>query len=472
VKDLLIYNARLVDRDMDVRGALLVRDGKISAVYPDETGHGAAAAASSAQDSAGPDVYDAHGAALMPAFVDLHAHFRDPGYTRKEDLLSGSQAAAAGGYGTVVLMANTKPVISTQSGAAEVNGRAREIGIIDAFQAVSLTRNFDGADTTGLDDLDSAVVPLATEDGREVASATVMLEAMKKCALRGVIVSCHSEDPELAAAAKIYREAALKVMTSRLGGQRQYGREVIHEKLSAAGRLLRLAEDTMTVRNLALAAEAGGHVHIAHVSTTGSLDAVRRAKASLAAAKGGIVSGDGRTAPGSTAAAGGRVTCEVTPHHLALTDNRAEIVNPPLRGDADRESLIEGLIDGTVDAIATDHAPHTAEDKDAGAPGFSGIETAFSLCNTALVITGRLSLSRLSELMSANPAEILSLNRGLLRAGFDADLTIVDPDVLWAVDTADGGRWFSRGKNSPLAGEQLYGRVLATFKRGRKVFGD
>lgn len=467
MKDLLIYNARLVDRDTDVRGALLVRDGKISAVYPGEAGIRAAAAGSSAQDGAGPDVYDAHGAALMPAFVDLHAHFRDPGYTHKEDLLSGSQAAAAGGYGTVVLMANTKPAISTQAGAAEVNGRAREIGIIDTFQAVSLTRNFDGADTTGLDDLDPAVVPLATEDGREVASATVMLEAMKKCALRGVIVSCHSEDPELAAAAKIYREAALRVMTSRLGGQRQYGREVIHEKLSAAGRLLRLAEDTMTVRNLALAAEAGGHVHIAHVSTTGSLDAVRRAKASLAAAKGGIVSGDGYGA-----LTGGSVTCEVTPHHLALTDNRAEIVNPPLRGDADREALIEGLIDGTVDAIATDHAPHTAEDKDAGAPGFSGIETAFSLCNTALVITGRLSLSRLSELMSANPAEILSLNRGLLRAGFDADLTIVDPEVLWTVDTADGGRWFSRGKNSPLSGEQLYGRVLATFKRGRKVFGE
>ena len=459
--DICIFNARLVDRDRDAPGAAIVRGGKIARVlegsgYADEKSVRALAESSGSLPSPdscvpagsavdGISFLDAKGSVLMPAFVDLHAHFRDPGFTQKEDLESASRAAAAGGYGTVVLMANTNPVISEQSDAEAVNGRAQEIGLVETYQAVSLTRNFDGRDASELSDIDPRMVPVATEDGKEVASAAVMLDAMKRCAETGVVVSCHCEDPELALAAKPFRMAALEAL-------REGRTDDACAKLSEAGRLLRLAEDTMTARNLSLAEAAGCRVHIAHVSTTGSLDAVRQAKARNAA-----------------------VTCEVTPHHLALTDDRLEIVNPPLRSEADRQSLIGGILDGSVDAIATDHAPHTAEDKAAGSPGFSGIEIAFATCNTALVKTGHVSLKKLSSLMSANPSAILGLRRGLLAPGYDADLVLVDVGAGFTVDPArsgaDGGSWHSRGKYTPLAGSRLTGKIVATFKRGRLVYG-
>ena len=198
-------------------GAVFVHGGKIAAVYAGEEAELVKADIERMSSDCGepfypgpPEIIDAMGKVLMPAFVDLHAHFRDPGFTKKEDIATASRAAASGGYSTVVLMANTNPVISDQAAAEAVNARIREIGLVDSFQAVSLTRNFDGRDTTALDDLESTIVPVATEDGREVASSSVMLEAMKKCASRGVIVSCHCEDPELALAAKPFREAYLR----------------------------------------------------------------------------------------------------------------------------------------------------------------------------------------------------------------------------------------------------------------------
>ena len=429
---------------MDTPGALLARDGRIERVFAGNlpsAGYGAELERLRADPSV--ESVDARGVVLMPAFVDLHAHFRDPGFTLKEDIVSGSRAACAGGYGTVVLMANTNPVISTLDAALEVNARVKDAGLVDAFQSTSLTRNFDGQDTGALDSLDQRLVPVATEDGREVASAAVMLRAMESCARTGVVVSCHCEDPELAKAAKPFRDAALvAARVGRVADER--------ENLSHAERLLRLAEDTMTERNLSLARAARARVHIAHVSTEGAVSAVRAAKAFFR---------DGSFA----------VTCEATPHHLALTDSLPEIVNPPLRSEADREALIAGILDGTVDAIATDHAPHTAEDKAAGAPGFSGIQIAFATVNTALARTGRVALKKLSALMSANPASILGLRRGLLRSGFDADLVLVDPDAAFTVDP-ESADWHSRGKNTPLAGRTLHGVVLATFKRGVRVY--
>lgn len=462
-KALLVYNARLVDRDVDSPGALLARDGKIERVF---IASGNSASGESAEASelaalrADPAVesVDALGRVVMPAFVDLHAHFRDPGQTQKEDVGTASRAACAGGYGTVVLMANTNPVISTQGAALEVVSRVRAEGLIDAFQAVSLTRDFDGADVSALGSLDPALVPVASEDGREVASAAVMLRAMESCAHSGVIVSCHCEDPDLAREAKPHRVAALEAARSsglpsgRLASPGKAPSDEITRELLAAGRLLALAEDTMTERNLRIARAAGCRVHVAHVSTRASLDAVRRAKAD------------------SLSSGGFSVTCEATPHHLSLTDSVAEIVNPPLRGDADREALIAGLLDGTVDAIATDHAPHAAGDKASGAPGFSGIEIAAATAHTALVATGMIGLGKLSALMAANPAAILGLPRGLLRSGFDADFIIFDPSARFTVDPASG-EWHSRGKNTPLAGATLSGVVLATYKRGVKVYG-
>ncbi len=470
--DVLIVNARLVDRDLDSPGAVLLRGGLIDLVWLGLKGipaefvppRDAAGASPAPAGAKGPLILDAEGAALMPSFIDLHAHFRDPGYTAKEDLESASRAACAGGYGTVVLMANTNPPCSDSAQAAQVRERVAALGLIDAFQATSLTRGFDGTDTSALDSLDPAVVPLASEDGKEVASSAVMLEAMRKCALRNVIVSCHCEDPDLAAAARPFRAKALEQGSAAGFADRGAAGSVdfvesgtavgggVRDNLTAAERLLRLAEDTLTVRNLALASESGARVHIAHVSTAGSLDAVREAKRRL----------------GSRA--DGRVTCEVTPHHLALTLAVPGIVNPPLRPAADREALIEGILDGTVDAIATDHAPHTAADKALGAPGFSGIQTAFAVCNTVLVKTGRINLSRLSALMSARPAEILGLCRGLIRPGYAADLVLVDPEREWVVrPTAEGG-WYSKSVNTPFAGSKLSGVVLSTFRQGRRVY--
>jgi len=456
-KAILFYDARLVDRDVDFSGALLAREGKIERTFVASDAADAQAIAALRADPA-VECVDARGAVLMPAFVDLHAHFRDPGFTQKEDAATASRAACAGGYGTVVLMANTNPVVSTQGEALTVDSRVRAEGLIDAFQAVSLTKGFDGRDVSALETLDRAIVPVASEDGREVASAAVMLRAMEACALTGVIVSCHCEDPELALAAKPHRVAALEAARAsglppgRLASQGKAPADNVARELAAAGRLLALAEDTMTERNLRIARAAGCRVHIAHVSTRASLDAVRRAKAD------------------SRASGGFSVTCEATPHHLALTDALPEIVNPPLRDEADREALIAGLLDGTVDAIATDHAPHTADDKASGAPGFSGIEIAFATVNTALAKNGRVDLRKLSALMAAAPASIIGLTRGLLRAGYDADLVLVDPDARFVVDPASGD-WHSRGKNTPLAGKTLSGVVLATYKRGARVYG-
>ncbi len=468
---LLIVNARLVDRDLDTHGALLVREGTIERVFLGQRGVPPEFLPGPGGSSPGsPSVLDAAGAVLMPSFVDLHAHFRDPGMTAKEDLVSASRAAAAGGYGTAVLMANTSPPCSDLNAALAVRNRADGIGLIDAFQAVSLTRGFEGSDTSALEALDPALVPVASEDGKEVASASVMLEAMRKCALKGVIVSCHCEDPELASAARPFRARALELSRSEGSpassfadrgetgsadfaetGSLSSGNVMnsgIRENLAAAERLLRLAEDTLTARNIALAGESGARIHVAHVSTRGALDAVREGKRLL----------------------GDRVTCEVTPHHIALTLAIPAIVNPPLRPAADRDALIAGIVDGTVDAIATDHAPHTAEDKASGAPGFSGIQTAFAVCNTVLVKTGRISLSRLSALMSARPAEILGLCRGLLRPGYAGDLVLLDPEREWVVRPQDRSVWQSKSINTPFTGSRLSGTVIATFRSGVRVY--
>jgi len=482
----LFINARLVDQDLDCPGSLLTADGLIREVFPgDPEGRAYKALAFKARTGSGSfavgngsaaggvdfEIIDAMGLVLTPSFIDLHAHFRDPGYTHKEDLASGSRAACAGGYGTVVLMANTNPVVSDVSQARAVRERAAETGLVDVYQAVSLTRAFDGKDVSALDSLDPAEVPIATEDGKEVASAAVMLSAMKLCAERGITVSCHCEDPELAAAAKPYREAALAAARDAglapgvLSGPGCTVPSGVRENLAEAERILALAEDAMTERNLILARAAGLHVHIAHASTKGAIDAVRRAKTEGSGSR----RDDSRTS-------GFRVTCEVTPHHIALDDSIPAVVNPPLRPARDREAVVAGILDGTVDAIATDHAPHSAADKAAGAPGFSGIQTAFAVCNTALVRSGIIPLSRLSQLMSANPARILGLreSKGRLAAGCAADLVLLDPDGI----APTGGKapaWFSRSANtapynaSPLCAE-LFGRIEAVWKDGELAY--
>ena len=497
---LLIYNAFLLDESTDEPGAVLIVEGKIRAVFKGyftnpETAQSLAKSILEEDGCASNcrfESYDAKGLTLTPSFVDMHVHFRDPGQTHKEDIESGLRAAAAGGFGTVVAMPNTQPVISSLDDALSVDKRAYALGLSNLIQSVSITSGFDGKSVSHISDLNNRQVPLITEDGHDVLSASVMLDAMTRAAENGIIVSCHCEDPELAAEAKPFRQRALGIMASN--GLTAWGEgsgaeslsedtaEELNLALTQANRLLELAEDIATERNIAVAREADCRIHICHVSTARAVDAIRSAKLELFddaeyfadeeadAAYDALCEGE-RFVPQKNETSGFDITCEVTPHHIALCGTEEPfiraLVNPPLRSEEDRIALIEALRDGTIDCIATDHAPHTLQDKAEGAPGFTGLETAYAVCNTVLVKEGQIDSKRLSALMSANPARILHLNKGLLRAGYDGDITLIDPEELWTVNSE---LFYSKGKASPFNGRTLSGKVKTVFIAGRKIF--
>ena len=463
----LIYNARLLDEATDCPGAVLVSDGKIRAVFQgyftssytvSKLAH-AVMMEDGSENDCKLDLYDARGLTLTPAFIDMHVHLRYPGQTEKEDLASGLQAAIAGGYGTVVAMPNTNPVVSSLQMALDIEKKSANLGLAHMFQVVSITKNFEGKDVSHLHEITPNYIPVISEDGHDVLSASVMLDGMKIAAAKNCIVSCHCEDPALALAARTHRQNALKMMNA--AGLSAWGTsdddeepsseilQKIDDELTQANKLLAVAEDATTERNIQLAELAGCHIHLAHVSTKKSLDEVRRAKMRNS----------------------NPVTCEVTPHHLALSGTEEPyiraLVNPPLRSEEDRLALIEGIKDGSVDVISTDHAPHTFDDKAAGSPGFTGLETSYGVCNKVLVHEFGLYEKHLSQLMSANPARILGLTKGLFKTGYDADLTLVDPEEEWIVDSSN---FYSRGKATPFEGETLIGKVHTVFIGGRKVF--
>ena len=500
----LIFNARLLDESMDTPGAVLVMDGKIRSVFQgyytnSETLEKMARtvlAEDGLEEKTPIELHNARGLTLTPAFIDMHVHLRYPGQTAKEDLNSGLHAAAAGGYGTIVAMPNTNPVVSSIEMAMKIEREAAAIGLTHLFQTVSLTRDFEGTDTSHLDFVEKKYVPVVSEDGRDVPTSGVMLEAMTKAGEKGLIVSCHSEDMTLGPLAKPFRGEALEIMKGV--GLSAWGTgdddfdaddeenaealDRIDLALTKANDILALAEDVATVRNIMLAKEADCHVHIAHVSTAVSINAVREAKNELYdeeidynadeadAAYQAFEDGE-KFVPSEKVKKGFSVSCEVTPHHLALcgTDEpyiRA-LVNPPLRSEDDRVALLEALRDGTVDVISTDHAPHTLDDKAAGAPGFTGLETAYAVCNSVLVKDNQFNPRRLSQLMSASPARLLGLQKGLLKSGYDADLTLLDPDEEWTVDSR---LFYSKGKATPFEGKTLTGKVKYLFIDGRLVF--
>ncbi|WP_407399477.1 dihydroorotase [Treponema sp.] len=436
---ILIYNARLVDETMDKKGfAVIIKDGKIDCFPGKQT-----VKEMLRDENPKIEKVDAKGAVLMPSFIDTHAHFRDPGLTQKEDIITGSKAAAKGGFGTVVLMPNTNPVCSSQAMAKENNDKAKKAGFCNVIQSVSITKDFDGKTISHLYKLDPKVVPVITEDGKEVMDSALMLEAMKKAAAKKIIVSCHCEDPFLAASARPLRMEALKIKSK--------DPKKAAALLNQADEILACAEDSATDRNLRLAKTAGCHIHLCHVSTAHCV------KAAELAAKDGV-----------------NVTYEITPHHIWFESGKApvifNIVNPPLRKKDDRLELIQALKKGKAFCIGTDHAPHTAEDKKNGAPGFSGIESAFAVCNTVLCKENKVSLKQLSKLMSANPARLLGLkNKGLLVEGYDADLVLVDVDKKWTVSGAD---FVSKGKFTPLEGKKVTGKILKTFLAGKLVYEE
>lgn len=392
--ELLIKNARIVDYSHDFTGDIYIKDGKIHEIGLDIN-----------KDCTN---IDAKGLVLLPSFVDLHAHFREPGYEYKENIETGSKAAARGGYTAVNLMANTNPVCSSMDIVNYVTDKAKKVGLVDVHQAVSITRDFDGHDTSHLDSLTSKV-KIISEDGKDVMDNSVMYKAMVKAKEKGIVVMCHSEDKSLS-----------KIDSS-------------------------LSEDIMTLRNVMLSGITGCRTHIAHVSTKKSMRYIVQAKKM-----------------------GFNVTCEVTPHHIALSQPCNYSVNPPIREKEDVNYLIECIKEGKVDAISTDHAPHTFDDKKNNAPGISGLETSFAVCYTKLVKTGVITLKKLSCLMSKNPADILKLEKGRIEIGYDADLVLVDTSQEFKVDASS---FKSKGKNTPFDGKELYGNVKATIKSGNIVYG-
>ena len=395
--NLLIKNANVVDAYESFYGDILIIDGIITEIGKEI-------------NKSEIDTIDAKGLTLMPSFIDTHAHFRDPGLTYKEDIESGSKAAAKGGYTGVCLMGNTNPICSTKEVVEYVRNRAKEIGLIDIHQCVSITENFGGKSIEHLNafDNDKELVAI-TDDGVGVMDSSVMMKAMEKAKKNNWIVMSHAEDKTFS-------------------------------KID-----MRIAEDLMTIRDLYLAKVTKARLHMAHVSTVDSIEAIRRAKKD-----------------------GANVTCEVTPHHIGLTIEESNYrVNPPIREKADVKAIIEGIKDGTVDCIGTDHAPHTEEDKEKGAPGMVGIETAFSICYTELVKKNGVSINKLSELMSRNPAKILGMNKGSITIGKDGDLVLVDLNKEVVINK---DKFASKGKNTPFDGKRYFGEVVMTIKSGKVIY--
>ncbi|WP_410506219.1 dihydroorotase [Haloimpatiens sp. FM7315] len=393
--ELLIKNAIIVDSSQNFKGDVYIKDGIIREIGMDLC-----------KDC---DSIDAKGNALLPAFVDLHAHFRDPGYTYKEDIETGSMAAVKGGYTMVNLMANTNPVCSDMNTVDYVKSRAKDINLIDVNQVISITDRFNGVDIGHLEDIDNSV-KFISDDGNGVQNSKVMLEAMIKAKEKGITVLAHEENDDI------------------------------------KDEDTRLAENLMTWRDLTLCKVTGCKLHVTHVSTKEALKDIIEAKKS-----------------------GAKVTCDVTPHHITLLKDENYKVNPPLREKEDMEFLIESIKKNYVDVIATDHAPHSKEDKIKGANGISGIETAFSVCYTKLVKESNISLNKLTEIMSRNPARILGVNKGEIKIGFEGDLVLVNLNESYKIDSSE---FLSKGKNSPFHGKNVYGKILKTFKGGELVYDN
>ena len=430
MKPLLIQGGHIIDpaQGIDEIGSLLVTKGKVSwldrgEITPPQPDY---------------DVLHAEGLIVCPGFIDLHCHLRQPGFEEKETIATGTQAAARGGFTTICCMPNTDPPLDNTGVIDYVKLKAAQEGVIRVLPIGCISRGRKGEELADMAELASAGVVAFSDDGEPVIDSSLMQQALASSCDLGLPIIDHCED---------------KALTG--GGQMNEG--IISARLGLQG-IPAAAEETMVARNLNLAQMTGGRLHIAHVSTSGSVELIRQAKEK-----------------------GIRVTAEVTPHHLTLTEERvigydtSAKVNPPLRTERDIQALLQGLKKGVIDIIATDHAPHTEADKRCEfslAPfGISGFETALGSL-MGLVHDGRLSLVTLISRLTSEPAKIIG-NRygkpGTLAVGATADVTLLDPNMDWVVDTGD---FASRGKNTPLAGSVLKGRVMATISQGKLVYKD
>ena len=416
---LLLRNVRLIDPSQEVEETcdLLLEDGKVARRGLHLSAEGA-------------EVIDGTGLVAAPGLVDMHVHLRDPGLTYKEDLCSGCRAAAAGGVTSFLAMPNTKPAMDSPETVRDLLERAQTADAA-VYTAACVTKDLQGEERTDWKALKEAGAIALSDDGRPVVNTRRLLEALEQAPGLGLVVTAHCEDLYLAA-----------------GGLMHEGE--VSRKLGVPG-IPAAAEDCGTAREIAAAASLGAPIHICHVSTKGSVELIRDAKAR-----------------------GVRVTAETCPHYLLLTDQALESqdadyrMNPPLRTEEDRLALIEGLQDGTLDAIATDHAPHSPEEKADffKAPnGSIGMET--SLAATLTALQGKLSLSEILEKMSVNPARILGIPGGTLRKGANADVVLFDPEKEWVVDPE---KLHGKSKNTPFKGRKLKGKVVLTIFRGRVVY--
>lgn len=391
---LLLRDVRAVDPLGEWRGDVAVANGVFVALGRGFSWPGA-------------QVLEGGGRTLLPGFVDLHAHFRDPGFSEKEDLQTGSWAAAHGGFTAVSLMANTDPPCDSPEVARYIRERAKALNLVEIYPVGAVTKGLRGEELADL----AALAPYVwaySDDGKGVVRADLMAEALRRAGALGKPVLSHPEFPGLA---------------------------------------WPLSEELMVARDLRLAQALGAPLHLQHLSSPGSARLLREAKA-----------------------AGAPVTAEVTPHHLCLSTERHGDyrVNPPLPPDEGvRQELLAALRANLFDALATDHAPHTPDDKARGAPGISGIETAFPLLHTTLVREGLLPLAELTRYLAFGPARILGLRKGLVRPGYDGDGVLVEEDEGFVVDERF---FFSRSRNTPVLGTRVWGKIWATIRRGEVIY--
>ena len=420
---ILIKNGRVIDpkSKMDEVIDIVIKDNKILKIG----GH-------SLTDEY-EKIIDASGCIVAPGLIDVHVHFRDPGFTHKEDIETGSKSAAKGGFTTVVCMANTKPPVDNKETLEYILEAAKKSSI-NVLQTASVTVGLNGIQLVDMEMLNQFGAAGFTDDGFPIMDSGLVLKAMEKAKKLNVPISFHEEDPSLICNPGINEGK-------------------ISKKLGIQG-APRLAEDVMVARDCIIALETGAKVNIQHLSSGKAVDIIRYAKSG-----------------------GARIFAEASPHHFTLTEedilkykNNAKM-NPPLRTEEDRLKIIEGLKDGTIDIIATDHAPHSREEKDRDfekAPsGIIGLETSLALGITYLVKNNHLTVSELLEKMTVNPAKLYNLNSGRLREGSKADLLIFDPDEKWTVNEFN-----SKSSNSPFIGWELEGKVKFTICGGKIAYMD
>jgi len=427
VEKMLIANARILDPSceppVDFIGDILIEGDRIIKVGSN---------LAQTKIAQGAQHIDASGLCAAPGFLDIHVHLRDPGFTHKEDIITGCKAAAAGGVTGVCCMPNTKPVTDSEEVLSYILDKAKDADA-RVYPIASITKGMLGQELNDIAALHACGAVAVSDDGRPVENGGMMLKALKEAYKAGVPVISHCED-----------------LTIIDGGIINEGR--ISKELGVKG-MDRASEDSITAREIVLAESSDTAIHIAHVSTKGSVQLIREAKAR-----------------------GVKVTCETAPHYMMMTDelllsyNANFRMNPPLREQEDCEAIVEGVLDGTIDAIVTDHAPHAAEEKAnfLKAPnGIVGLETSFAAACTVLVHQCGMSLLDLVKLMSTNPANLLRLPGGTLREGSLADIVLFDPDRSWTVDAE---KLHSKSKNTPFDGLELTGRVVRTILGGKTVF--